>query len=381
VSDKRASFASLNHQNNASQSDDSQLLSRYVIRQWSKRRGRWIYYWNVPTWARVAGCPFQNNEVLGDDYDEVVRRVERVLLPALDAWRSGEALAAQEGLAKTGTLDWLFGQYRADRKFTKLPTGTRRDKEGHMRLAAGYLLSDGRRLGTVKLGSITTAVVDTLSPYGRIYNSRAGLGAYYRYGPRRLDPPRDWRGARIPKPKIHETVLWRIAMGTDAYAPLSLPNGLQVVTDCRSDLDIPPAGAKPNILNFKGYLDAVTMKGDMYGAPAGKDADNEKRKRAADDFGKLQLPNEKTLELIWDTVWWRRVSYFFTLFMTASLLVFPALFPPKDGFPPTDGSHYWASRVRSCLVSCSRGSNHSGGTRYRYHACRLRRRRFSSGGH
>src|SRR5207253_2304441 len=70
-----------------------------------------------------------------------------------------------------------------------------------------------------------------VSPYGRLYNARAGFGAYYRYDPRRLDPPQDRQGACIPYPKIHETVVWRMAMGTDAYAPLSLPNGVRVVTE------------------------------------------------------------------------------------------------------------------------------------------------------
>ena len=136
-------------------------LPRYVIRQWSKRRGCWTYYWNVPTWARVAGCPFRN-EALGDDYDEVVRRAETVLLPAFDCWRGGGAPVEQDAPAKAGTLDWLFAEYRADRRYTELPVRTRRDKESNLRLVGGYLLSDGRRLGTVKLASITTAVVDTL---------------------------------------------------------------------------------------------------------------------------------------------------------------------------------------------------------------------------
>ena len=139
-------------------------LPRYVIRRWSKRRGCWTYYWNVPTWARVAGCPFQN-EALGNDYDEVVRRAETVLLPAFDAWRSGTPLdeAKPDAPAKVSTLDWLFAQYRADRKFTKLPTRSRRTREGHLRLVGGHVLNDGRRLGTVRLTSITSAAVDALS--------------------------------------------------------------------------------------------------------------------------------------------------------------------------------------------------------------------------
>jgi len=81
-------------------------------------------FFNVPTWARVAGCPVRN-EVLGTDYTAIVERAETVLLPAFDAWRSGEADAKGPG-AVHGTLDWVFAEYRADRRFTKLDPNTRR---------------------------------------------------------------------------------------------------------------------------------------------------------------------------------------------------------------------------------------------------------------
>jgi hypothetical protein len=38
------------------------------------------------------------------------------------------------------------------------------------------------------------------------------------------------------------------------------------------------------------------------------------------------LPDERTLDFIWDTVWWRRVAYFATLMSTACLLLYPAIF-------------------------------------------------------
>jgi hypothetical protein len=136
-------------------------LPRYVIRLWSKRRGAWVYYWNLPGWAREDGCPVAN-ETLGTDYEEAVKRAETVLLPAFDAWRGGDAPAEADAPIKQGTLDWLFAQYHADRKFTKLPTGSRRDYEGHMRLVGGVVMNDGRRLGNARLAAITPAVADAL---------------------------------------------------------------------------------------------------------------------------------------------------------------------------------------------------------------------------
>jgi hypothetical protein len=137
-------------------------LPRYVIRIWSKRSG-WNYYWNLPAWARRDGCPVQN-ESLGTDYEAAVKRAETVLLPAFDAWRGGAPMdeAKSDMPAKQGTLDWLFGEYRADRRFSKLPVRTRRNKESGIKLVGGYVMNDGRRLGTVRIASITSAVVDSL---------------------------------------------------------------------------------------------------------------------------------------------------------------------------------------------------------------------------
>jgi uncharacterized protein (DUF2235 family) len=199
-----------------------------------------------------------------------------------------------------------------------------------------------------------------ISPYGRIYDSRAGLGAYYRFDPRRLDPPRDRQGACIPCPKIHETVLWRMAAGTDFYAPLSVPKNLRVVTDGRTEQDTSEdnrqAGAnetasgdhriekdaavssrpvsttgngsrmKPNILGFHDYIAAVQAEGDLFGTPAGRGADPEKRRRAATEIAALTMPDDKALELMWDTVWWRRIAYFTTLISTGLLALYPVLF-------------------------------------------------------
>jgi hypothetical protein len=169
------------------------------------------------------------------------------------------------------------------------------------------------------------AIEVKLSPYGRIYNARAGLGAYYRYDPRRLDPPRDHQGACIPQPKIHETVVWRIAMGTDSYAPLSLPNEMRIVTDARPrEATGHSTVSLPNILSFEEYCDAVQdPKGDLFGAPAGRGATPEERARVARDFSKLAKPNDAMLNLLWDTVWWRRFAYYTTLVSTASLVLFP----------------------------------------------------------
>jgi hypothetical protein len=116
---------------------------------------------DVPTWARRT-CPVKN-EALGVDYEIAVQRAETVLLPAFDSWRTGGASDnTPSAVAAPGTLDWVFAEYRSDRRFTKLDRKTRRIHESGFRLVGGYVLKDGRRLGGMRLALINTAVIDAL---------------------------------------------------------------------------------------------------------------------------------------------------------------------------------------------------------------------------
>jgi hypothetical protein len=136
-------------------------LPRYVLRK-PLKGGTWAYFFNVPMWARAAGCPV-GNAPLGTDYAAAVERAETVLLPAFDSWRSGGATDAKTEVgAAFGTLDWIFAEYRADRRFTNLDAMTRRNHEVGFRFVGGFILKDGRRLGQARLSAITTAVIDAL---------------------------------------------------------------------------------------------------------------------------------------------------------------------------------------------------------------------------
>jgi hypothetical protein len=134
-------------------------LPRYVLRKPVK--GGWAHFFNVPMWARKAGCPVRN-EPLGTDHAKAVERAETILLPAFDAWRTGDKSDTTPATAAFGTLDWIFAEYRADRRYTKLDTRTKRNHEVGFRLVGGHVLKDGRRLGSVRLAAIDTAVIDAL---------------------------------------------------------------------------------------------------------------------------------------------------------------------------------------------------------------------------
>ncbi len=147
-------------------------------------------------------------------------------------------------------------------------------------------------------------------PLARLANSRAGLGAYYRYRPRDLDSlyaadprrpalvrdianasQRDEavRIAFAPAPKIHDSVFRRIVGGTDGYAPLSIPMDYQVVTE---------AG------------DIVSL---AYETP-------EDRYRRA-----------SSQDIVRNHVWLRRVAYFLTVFASLFLAAMPLMAPPPGG--------------------------------------------------
>jgi hypothetical protein len=87
-------------------------LPRYVLRK-PLRTGKWAYYFNVPMWARKAGCPVKN-ESLGSDYAAARDRAETVLLPIFDSWRSEPPLtSALSGgiVASADTAQPLIGVY------------------------------------------------------------------------------------------------------------------------------------------------------------------------------------------------------------------------------------------------------------------------------
>jgi hypothetical protein len=137
------------------------------VRRKPLKSGGWGYFFDPPTWARSSGCPVQS-EPLGIDYAKAVEHAETVLLPAFDAWRGAGKAPASDTLtvAVPGTLDWVFAEYRTDRRFTKLDARTKRNHEVGFRMVGGYVLKDGRRLGSVRLTAINTALVDDL--YGKL---------------------------------------------------------------------------------------------------------------------------------------------------------------------------------------------------------------------
>ncbi|HEY0329889.1 MAG TPA: DUF2235 domain-containing protein [Rhodopseudomonas sp.] len=145
---------------------------------------------------------------------------------------------------------------------------------------------------------------------GRLYDSRSGLGGYYRYSPRKMA---DFYAAMpkhenwAPKPKIHEAVFGRIKVGAHFYAPIVLPADYEVVTS--TDVLVspkPPPPIAPILTNVEPNSAALAE---------GKDS------------GTLRHGAQ---EEVWDYVWRKRAIYFLTVFATGYLLLYPLF---RDSYP------------------------------------------------
>jgi uncharacterized protein (DUF2235 family) len=126
---------------------------------------------------------------------------------------------------------------------------------------------------------------------GRLYDSRAGIGGYYRYGPRKIFELCHRKATSgkddavvIDHPKIHESVLQRIGVGAHAYAPAVFPRSYQIVTQ-----------------------DGRIVPGTDF------EDDNHRDARS-----QLQ-------EAAWNVIWFRKVVYFATLAVTFFVLLYPLL--------------------------------------------------------
>ncbi len=121
---------------------------------------------------------------------------------------------------------------------------------------------------------------------GRIYNPRSGLGSYYRYGPRDISVLGNEllsRGRCPAVPRIHQSVFARIKNRAHAYAPLGLPAVYEVI------------GADGEVLS--------------------NDANRESHDQA--------LARWRAQQAVWNTVWWRRLAYFFAVFVSLVLVLLP----------------------------------------------------------
>ncbi len=189
-----------------------------------------------------------------------------------------------------------------------------------------WMLEEAEKAGLRTLNALTERYRALANSAGPLHDSRSGPGVYYRYQPRRLaaltDPPLadtrvHWEPERLASgtPRgllrrilVHESVAARIASGTDRYAPIVLPQDIEIVPPQRSGEAAPQADNEAR--------DAGTRTTWHPMVPL---VSNDVRAR----LGGSGAARMAAMERVWDFVWWRRIVYFASLGATALLVSMP----------------------------------------------------------
>jgi uncharacterized protein (DUF2235 family) len=134
----------------------------------------------------------KDKRVVGSDGQERDTRLEQVWFPGVHSNVGG-------GYPKQGmslvTLNWMMRRAcEAGLRFSELDSGMYSERQ---------------------------------NPHDKLYDSRRGLGAYYRYRPR--DIGAICQGFGIEDPRIHVSAIDRVALRTEGYAPGIIPKGSVVV--------------------------------------------------------------------------------------------------------------------------------------------------------
>lgn len=148
---------------------------------------------------------------------------------------------------------------------------------------------------------------------GRLYNSRSGVQAYYRYKPRNVEELCHDKASGVDaKPRIHASVLQRIGNPALAYAPLGVPQDYDTVST-------PPRAPAAT----GGGADAAAT------TPAVPEETNGPARMAE-------------MAKVWDWVHCRRWLYVTLILITFAIVLSPVVWPGDEGGTCGDGS-IWCS--------------------------------------
>lgn len=136
-------------------------LPRYTRRR-RLASGQWAYFFEPATCYKKEGCTV-HAEALGTDYAAAVKRVEDLLLPAYDSWRTGglSDVVPNRGPVE-GTFDWLVWVFKTHRAWKEIDHKTQHMYDQGLALVADYRLKHGGRAGAERLSDFTRAFVDAI---------------------------------------------------------------------------------------------------------------------------------------------------------------------------------------------------------------------------
>ena len=131
--------------------------------------GSVAFYFCIPKYYRKLGCEIVN-EPLGTSYEaacgEHGKGERAIALNALfDEWndqRKGEPIE-QAKIARYGTIEWLFRQYKTEKAYTeKVSPRSRPDYERIMQMICDTVGKSGRRIGERQIGEVTPRAADKI---------------------------------------------------------------------------------------------------------------------------------------------------------------------------------------------------------------------------
>jgi hypothetical protein len=214
-------------------------LPRYVIAK-PLADGSIGFYFTVPTRYRKLGCEIPN-EPLGNDYavacgpDGKGGRAA-ALNGLFDEWWRAKNGEAVQSIARYGTVDWLFREYKASKRYReRVSKRTRPDYERLMQLVIDLPTKRGDRVGQRVVTSITPLAADKIyeqvcaGPKGPrprqgekvVALCRAAWRVVHRLHPKCFtrDVPNPWDGVtteqrhKATKPAANRDEVYRFAHG------------------------------------------------------------------------------------------------------------------------------------------------------------------------
>ncbi|HYP07353.1 MAG TPA: DUF2235 domain-containing protein [Bryobacteraceae bacterium] len=106
-------------------------------------------------------------------------------------------------------------------------------KQGMSLVSLVWMMDLAERSGLRFVPSARTLYFELKNVNDKLYDSRSGLASYYRYKPRDIEAVCLAAGIQ---PKVHLSVIGRIALGVERYSPGNLPNHLEVVSNAHPDI-------------------------------------------------------------------------------------------------------------------------------------------------
>lgn len=171
-----------------------------------------------------------------------------------------------------------------------------------------WMISEAERAG-LKFKPVLLAQYEAVaSEDGRIYDSRANFGFFYRYHPRSA------HRLMQDTPLVDSSVILRMADGPDGYAPISLTRDFDVLM---------PDGSRVPFLNGSCHQ------------PNSEEAELRSRAQIQAESALFALRKrlsgsrdmrDKSAEIMLDTVWWRRAVYYLLLTVLIIAAAYPLFF-------------------------------------------------------